>query len=416
MKRLSYIDNELSKYGLDRNKYESILNDIELKLNKGSDLTWDDITSKYELDFSGESLRKAQQLPIFGGNFVKQYFEEMLGNDQSQYFDDIFIKIKEERSKLQTEKLEINRWIREKSRDDLLNEKIVDAIKDLEPLNPVAPKKDYNDIHNKTITEYVLFFGDAHYGIEFELYDVFGNIINSYSPDIFERRMNYLFDEVVKIIRSNDIKKLHIVDLGDNIDGLLRLTSQLMKLRYGVVESTIRYAEYISNWLNSLSNYVKIDFHMVMDGNHTQLRMCGAPKNAFPEENMTKVIQSFVVERLKRNDNVNVIVNPSGNVFFDVAGYNLLAIHGEVKDMRKALEEYGRIYNTHISYLVAGHYHSSKSEDIGPDCAVYNIPSVIGADSYSISLRRKSNAAAVLMEFTSGHGRTCECDIKLSDF
>ena len=35
----------------------------------------------------------------------------------------------------------------------------------------------------------MLVFGDEHYGAEFELKGLFGEIINSYSPEIFEKRM-----------------------------------------------------------------------------------------------------------------------------------------------------------------------------------------------------------------------------------
>ena len=405
---MNYVEQELFNYGLDSDKYEVILDDIDKKLTKQSQLSWNDIAEKYDLDFSGESLRKAQQLPIFGGNFVRRYYESKC-NDGVSYSNEYF-RGRSEKIKAQTEKLELNRWLRCQARDELLYEKIVESISQLQPLDKIAKLPQTCN----TDKEYILFFGDAHFGVEFEILDVHGNSINAYSPQIFEDRMSLLFNKIIDIIHKNNISKLYIVDLGDNIDGILRLSSQLMKLRYGVVESTIKYAEYISNWLNELSKYVFVNYHMVLDSNHTQLRICGAPKNAFPEENMSRIIQAFVKERLKDNDNVCVVQNPSGNAFINVCGYNVLAVHGEVKDMRKALDEYSHIYDTKISYLVAGHYHSSRSEEIAADCAVYNIPSIIGADSYAISLRKKSNAGAVLMEFQRDYGRTCEYNIKLS--
>ena len=66
-----------------------------------------------------------------------------------------------------------------------------------------------------------------------------------------------------------------------------------MKLRYGIIDSSIMYANYLANWLNDLTQYVHVNFQMVIDSNHNQLRICGAPKNAFVEENMSKVMLDF---------------------------------------------------------------------------------------------------------------------------
>ena len=47
-----------------------------------------------------------------------------------------------------------------------------------------------------------------------------------------------------------NIDILNVFSMGDFSDGILRV-SQLMKLRYGVVDGTIKYADFISNKLNS---------------------------------------------------------------------------------------------------------------------------------------------------------------------
>lgn len=410
---MSNVDIALESYGLDREQYANILEDIDQKLNKQLDVSWQDIADKYEIDLSGESIRKAQQLPIFGGNFVKHYYEDLMSRSDDSVWNQAYFKAKEERVKAQTERIELNRWLREKARDDMLYERISESIKTLQPLKPIKHHDSVKINHQEK--EVVIFFGDCHYGVEFEYKDVYGRVINAYSPEIFKDRMEYLLSNIINIVDREHVDKIHVVDIGDNIDGIIRLTSQLMKLRYGVIESTIGYAEYMSAWLQELSQYVAVDYHMVMDGNHTQLRLCGAPKGAFPEENMTKIIQAFIKERLKDNECVCVVENESGNVFFNVCGYNLLAIHGEVKDMSKALEEYSHVYNTKIAFLIAGHYHRSKSEELASDCCVYNIPSVMGADSYAISLRKKSNAGAVAMVFKPELGRVCEYNIKLNN-
>ena len=265
-------------------------------------------------------------------------------------------------------------------------------------------------IHNTKA--YCLVFGDEHYGAEFELKDLFGNIINSYSPEIFEERMYDLFDQTVEIIHKENIDTLNVYSMGDFSDGCLR-ASQLMKLRCGVVDGTIQYANFITNWLNNLTKHVHIKFQMT-DGNHTELRMLGQPKGTFTEDNMGKVVREFIKIRLADNPNFTFIENPTGYIYGQLACNTVMGIHGEVRDMERALKDFSNIYNVPIQYLFAGHLHHSKVEEIGINSEVINVPSIIGVDPYSLSLNKTSNAAGKLIIFEKNKGKVCEYTLKLN--
>ena len=214
------------------------------------------------------------------------------------------------------------------------------------------------------------------------------------------------------VIADKNIDILNIYSLGDFADGILR-TSQLMKLRYGVIDGTIKYANFISNWLNELTKYVRIRFQMT-DGNHTELRMLGQPKGTFVEDNMGKIVKEFIKIRLEDNDNFTFIENPTGYIYDNLAGNIILGIHGETRSLEKTLKDLSAIYNTQIKYLFAGHLHHSKLEEIGVNSEVINIPSIIGIDPYALSLNKTSNASAKLFIFEEGKGRTCEYTFKLN--
>ena len=141
--------------------------------------------------------------------------------------------------------------------------------------------------------------------------------------------------------------------------------SQLMKLRYGVVESTLKYANFIAEWLNKLSEEVNIVFQMVVDANHTQLRMINQPKGTFKDENMSKVVKNFIEHRLENNPNFKMISNPTGYIFDNLVGFNILGLHGEVSNMNKTIKELSYIYNVKIDYLMGGHLHHSRIEEVG---------------------------------------------------
>ena len=345
-----------------------------------------------------------------------QSFQKMLEANQSKFVDSNaqlkeieFQKRELEKAKvkLQTEKLEYNRWLREEARDELIMEHIVNAIRDLEPLS--VPERIVLRASNK---DYALLMGDEHYGVEFELTDLYGNTLNKYSPEIFEQRMWLLLHKTIEIIEKENIEELNVFNMGDFSDGCLRV-SQLMKLRYGVVDGTIKYADFICNWLNELTGYVRVKFQMT-DGNHTELRQLGQPKGTFTDDNMGKVVREFIKVRLKDNPNFVFIENPTGYIYAQLACSTFLGIHGEVKNMANAIKEFSQIYGVNIDYLAAGHLHHSRTEEIGVRSEVINIPSIIGIDSYSLSLRKTSNAGAKLLVFDTIDGLICEHKIKLN--
>lgn len=323
--------------------------------------------------------------------------------------DELAAKLREinkERVKLQTEKLEYNKWLREEARDELICEKICSAIKEYNSIISPDPI-----VIDKPAKSAILAFGDEHYGTEFTIYGLHGEVINSYSPEIFEQRMWTLFYKVLEIIKKEDLTTLYVFALGDFTDGVLRC-SQLMKLRYGVVEGTVKYANFISNWLNELTKYVKVKYQMTY-GNHSELRMLGQPKGTFKEENTGLFVREMISTRLENNPNFEMTVNPTGLIFDTIEGFNALGIHGEVRNMENAIKDFSNTYHTDIRLLIGGHMHHYKAETVGVDREVMNVPSIIGIDSFSMSLNKTSNPGAILRVIEQGNGASIEYNIKL---
>ena len=383
---------------------------------KDGKITWkglaDEINTRWR-DPVGEP-RRCESSYRKAINAAKAYkaevFDRMDSGSYANSLDEKKRELEKERKKLQTEKLEYNRWLRENARDEMITEQIVNAVRSLEPLTiPEA-----RIIKENTAKEGILVLSDCHYGIEFDIKGLFGETLNAYSPEIFEQRMWYLFNKVCDIVEKEQLDTIHIWECGDSIDSILRLTSQLMKLRYGILESTVKYANFLAEWLNRLSEKVNIKLQIVKRSNHCQLRICGAPKNAFPDEDMSVVITEIIKSRLENNPNIEIIENPTGYPFQLICGeYNVLAIHGEVKDLGKAIDDFGRTYKMPIDYLIGGHKHHRENIETGIDCEAISVGSIIGVDSYGLSLNKTSNASATFLVFEEGLGKSVQYDIKL---
>lgn len=374
--------------------------------------TWESInpTINRELGIEEENWRDVSSFRKRYRNYLDAYEQifskEQFTTDQASEYVDQKRELQKLKTQIQTEKLEYNRWLREEARDELICEKICSEIRVNNSL--AAPKP---IVINKANRSAVLAFGDEHYAAEFTIYGLYGEIINSYSPEIFEQRMWDLFHQVVNIVQKEELTTLYVFALGDFTEGILRC-GQLMKLRYGVIEGTVKYANFIANWLNELTKYVKVKYQMAY-GNHSELRMLGQPKGTFKEENTGMFVREMIKTYLEKNPNFEMIVNPTGLIFDNIEGFNVLGIHGEVRNMENAIKDFSNTYNTNISILIGGHMHHYKSETVGVNKDVINVPSIIGIDDYSMSLNKTSNPGAVLFCVEENKGVTLEYKIKL---
>lgn len=390
--------------------YEYGLRLISIKIEeKPDDLDWSDIVELLNLDCHKDSLRKAAAVTDFCGYKVMQYFKDKQvsgANNDDDYLKELGEKKRElikERRKLATEKIEYNRWLRNDARDELFEEKVIKAIVD--NIGKVSLPKIVQQDHSQPRSG-VLNIADCHFGKDFKIYGLNNEVINSYSPEIFFDRMDRLLGEVIVYARKENLNNLKVFNLGDSLDGFLR-NSQIWTLRYGVIESAIKYGEYMGRWLQALSNEFQVEYYQTC-GNHGELRLLDGLKNQHKRENIEIITGNFIRLINKDNPNFRYIDNKTGYIFTQVSGYNIIGIHGEVKDLPSAISEYSNIYDTKIDYLICGHTHFAKYENCGVRRGVIGVGSIMGADDYSMFLRKISDATASFVIFEKGKGKTDE--------
>lgn len=313
------------------------------------------------------------------------------------------IELEKERLKIRTENLEYNANKREVARHDMLNEEIVAAISRLEPIK--FSRKFEPDVTNEQVG--VLCIGDEHYGTVIDMDSLFGEKVNVYNPDVFKSRMEKLMNDIENDTYSvASFSKLIVFDLGDSIQGILRL-SDLMKLKAGVVDASMQYAEYISHWLVELSERLQVPIeYIAVGGNHSEIRMLNGKKGDFPDDNIAKIITKIVELRLK--DNSNISVAPYAECGFKtIQGVNILAYHGDdTKDVVREIAFFEDYHQIDIDILLLGHFHHLEQQSVGiglnTEKEVIKCPSIVGIDDYSKKCRKLSRAGALLMLFEDG--------------
>lgn len=340
---------------------------------------------------------------VFFEKFLSILENDEINNIQDENkLQEILIAKKElekERKKIQTINLEYNQYVRDISRFELFNEKIKKAIDNMPAL---IFSNTIQDKFNSKQTA-VLCISDAHNGVEINMQTVFNEPINIYSPDILKKRLNKLADTVIKDYKNNfNYKKLIVFDLGDGIQNILRL-SDIAKLKTGVIDSVLQYAEMISQFLNKIQNELNIQIEFsCLGGNHSELRLISTGRN-WESENLGKVIREFIALRLK--DNQNIKVDPYSDFSFkQIEGINILAIHGD--DSKKNINEisyWEQYHNITIDILLMGHFHHQEQISLGysptGDKEIIIVPSLIGIDEFSRKNRKLARAGAKFILF-----------------
>lgn len=348
-------------------------------------------------------------------NILEQIDADLISNTDEEILDQITmqkLELEKERKKNQTINLEINKNLRRIARNELTQDAIIEAINKLEPLN--LPNI---NVRKENYKEAILPISDIHFGKKCVIKGLKGEVINRYDEEVFENRMNELLSESVSICEKESITKVNILLTGDLIDGVLRMT-QLQKLQYGIIESTMKVAEFLSNWLNELSKYVDINLYHCL-GNHSQIRPLGSKNGDFAEENMETIIMWFVKNRLSENNNIEIIENESDFIFFNCNGINVMASHGEERNLEQAIKDYMLLYGESIDMFIGGHLHTTENKSIGishkglSDVEFCRVKSICSIDEFSTKLRKSSSAGTSLFVIEQGKGKTITYDINL---
>lgn len=314
-----------------------------------------------------------------------------------------------ERKKLQR----INQQYHENARylgdHELYVEMVKDVISNLEPIKIIPTTIKTRQLESTGF----LTISDSHYGKEFVLKGLFGEVVNQYSPEIYKSRMWKLLSDLENDLQFIKIDKLIIADAGDALEGILRATNSLQKLKVGVIDSSLEYAEFISTWLCEVYNRLKIPVeYSIVGGNHDILRLLSSKKD-FDGENIAKTIHAHIEQRVEISSlkaELATGIKPQIKIkeYSDVSynnlyGINIFTYHGETKNMKEDIEFFENFYQIDIDILLAGHLHRGSSETIGygymGDREIIRVPSIIGVDDYAKSIRKASRAGCLFITF-----------------
>lgn len=386
-----------------------------VELKKQKKLSYDqfgDLIFEDANNYSSENIRKFY--------YMFQIFLDKCDDDAVSNEKDLIIALEEKRAEIQKErykiqaaKLELQRATRQEARFELFYDNIKDTIIRLPvpEFKPLLPSHfDENKCEDK---EWILGFGDFHYGATFESKN------NSYSREICAQRLEYLLNSLVPIINKNNIRNLKIINVADTIQGILRMTD-LQINDIPVVESVVEISRLLATFLNNLSRHCKVEYYHCPCANHSQTRPLGSKASEIATEDMEKIIGNYIYDLLSDNSRVNVVIDlDSDYLSFKIFDFNAIVLHGhQIKSVEGTIKDLSNLHRTFYDYAFLGHRHSANEIIVGEgknhNIEILTCPSFVGSDPYSDKLMVGSKAMAKLYEFDANHGHISSHNIILN--
>lgn len=239
---------------------------------------------------------------------------------------------------------------------------------------------------------------------------------SNFSHDIYEK----VAAEIINRVRAEKLSKITILENGDGIDGLLRV-SDLHHNSGGYVEQLLCYQVALANLLITISKYCLVEFSIV-NSNHTELRTLGTQRGQLKNEDVTALILAYLQHTLKNNERVvflNKGTTPSELNYniLDINGYKIFQHHGDnVGSSPNGADNYFmkilKYYATDIDFVLVAHYHhfvaktiNKSTNKIGDSMVIYN-PALDPRQSKNNeqSLMVSSSPAFLRIDITVGSG------------
>ena len=258
-------------------------------------------------------------------------------------------------------------------------------------LNPmVKAKKEESD------RELLLCLSDWHIGALVNNMDTGG-----YNFDIFNKRLEKMLEETLRVAKEQGIKRIHVYHIGDIIEHInMRNVNQAFEAEFPATEQIAKGVRVVADVVNTLAGYgFDVTFGMV-GGNHDRFQ--GNKNDKIHNDNVAYLVidQLIFLQELGAIDpEVELIDNRSDVYSFKdtVAGKRIKVTHGDNEGKKVDVKIPKHIKDEVIDYLIMGHIHTTRI--IQEDFSRFHVyvGSPMGANNYSAENNLPTTSPAQLL-------------------
>jgi len=351
---------------------------------------------------SGDSVRKL----MYGSRRTLELFDSDVANnnanaDLSGELDTKLIEIKKERQKLSDYRTAFNKVVRERSRQEELNEIIVDAVR-----NGELPTLDYSPhISIQSDNDLLVSLNDIHFGANVS------NAWNEYNSDICKQMMCRYLDHIISIGNTHQSENCIVWMNGDIINGQNHY-SVAVSNRENVIEQVMGVSELVSEFLAELSNHFNSVTLVSVSGNHSRLNP-NKDKTIYTER-LDDLIEWYIKARLQNIPNINFEYDKIDTTMYtiDIRGKTYCGIHGDYDGSDSKIQALQTMVGKPVYAVLAGHLHHCKVDTI-QGIKYVMAGSFLGVDDYCVQ-KRIFGKPEQMVCVCGQDGIICHYDIDLS--
>ena len=245
--------------------------------------------------------------------------------------------------------------------------------------------------------EAVVLISDWHIGDKFRLF------CNNYNFQIATHRIEKYANDIIRKCEIFNIRKIHVLNLGDTINGALRVPDRITN-EFSLDQQIIRGVELISQFLKMIGEAVpEITYRSVLD-NHG--RLFSNYKESLRNENVLSVI-NFILEMRFEGTKITF---PHDNldeslIFFTLDnGQKVAATHGDLgKGVNNIVQEMWGATRQFINWIFVGHLHQEK-EKTYQGTRVIMCNSAMGVDRFAREQGLYGDPSQTMVVFDEDYG------------
>ena len=289
------------------------------------------------------------------------------------------IELQTERQKFYDQRNAFNKLVRERSRQEELNEILVKSIQEGD-----LPRLDYEfdpyGVVTQSDNDLLVSLNDIHYGATVE------NYWNTYNSDICREMMCRYLDRIIQITRTHSSQNCIVWANGDEISGNIHKSITVTN-KENVIEQIKGVSELIAEFIAELSkHFVTVTFVSVA-GNHS--RLDPNKDNALVSERLDDLIEWYLAARLQSFE--NVIIGGGEKVdetmyLIDVRGKTYCGVHGDFDGSPSKIQALQTMARKPLYAVLSGHLHHCKIDDV-QGIRTIMAGSFLGMDDYCVQKR-----------------------------
>lgn len=285
-----------------------------------------------------------------------QSFQKMLKANQSKFVD-TDAQLKEINSKMrELERMKISyrderrSWNRQNYLDERFNEVMDIMVERLDNFSKTEFRINPTVVSSGD-KSMIVCLSDLHIG------QTFSSFFGEFNSEIAKERLEKYLNEVIDIGLKNDVKKVYVCMLGDNISNSLHKTIEVTN-KENVIDQLKLSIEYVTSFCYELTKYFEKVFLASSSGNHSRLQ---AKDLAQHSERLDAFIAWDVCRVLEKQNNFHSLLHQSlddGISDINIDGKTYLLIHGDFDNATKdGYMKLAAMCGFFPDYILSGHKH-----------------------------------------------------------